>query len=82
MKTIITLVSAASLLGLAACGTSKPLSSDFGNATAHNKGVQVVNPEASATPPTYDGANTAEAIKRYHTGSVEQPEEVNTGGSQ
>lgn len=81
MKSSIIIVSTVSLLVLAGCGTSKPLSRDFGNATAHNKGVQIVDPEASASAPTYDGSNTAEAIKRYHTGTVEQPEKVSTDKS-
>lgn len=80
MKATIIILTAASLLGLSACSTSEPLSPDFGNATSQNMGVQIVNPDATLTPPLYDGAHAADAVSRYHTRTVEQPEEAVTSG--
>lgn len=79
MKTIIIIISAASILGLTACGTSRPLAPDFGNATHQNMAVQIINPDASAQQPLHDGTHTANAVERYRTGVVEEPEEVGTG---
>jgi len=81
MKTIIITISVASLLGLAACSTSKPLSADFGNATQHNMAVQVVDPDTATQPPLHDGTHTAEAVKRYRTGDVKEPEPIETTGN-
>jgi len=79
MKTIIIIVSAASLLGLAACGTSKPLATDFGNAVQQNMAVQIIDPDNSTQPPLHDGAHTANAVDRYRKGTVEELEDVTTG---
>lgn len=72
MKNTITILTGALLLMLGGCASQAPLSDDFGNATQHNMAVQIVNPEVSRKAPTYDGAHTADAIKRYRAGSVEE----------
>lgn len=67
-------------LSLGACvGRSPsvgPLGADFGNATAHNAAVQILDPAPSAAgggPPALQGARAAEAIRRYLTGTVTEP---------
>ena len=81
MKIKIMILAAGSLLSVSACSTSEPLSPDFGNATSQNMSVQIVNPDAAAAPPLYDGAKAAEAVKRYHTGTVKQQKETVTSES-
>ncbi|MBE9558148.1 MAG: hypothetical protein IMF08_14920 [Proteobacteria bacterium] len=73
MKTMIVTLTAAALLAMTGCGTQRPLGRDFGNATQQNMAVQIANPEVSKTAPTYDGARTAAAIKRYREGQVTEP---------
>ena len=73
MNTIIVTLSAASLLIMTGCTTQRPLGKDFGNATQQNMGVQIANPDTSTAAPTYDGAHTAAAIKRYRQGQVTEP---------
>lgn len=80
MKTIIVTLTAASLLVLAGCTTQRPLGRDFGNATQQNMAVQIANPETSTKAPTYDGAHTATAVKRYRQGQVIEPTAETTGG--
>lgn len=81
MKIMTFALSTAALLGLTACVTQKPLSSDFGNATQQNLAVQVINPGPNEKPMTYDGTRTADAVDQYHKGTVKQPDEVTTAGS-
>ena len=63
------------------CSTQRPLGRDFGNATQQNMAVQIANPEVSKTAPTYDGAHTAAAIKKYREGQVTEPTAETTGGN-
>ncbi len=82
MKTITIAITLLSLLALGACSTQKPLGRGFGNSVKHNMAVQIVNPQPSTLSPLYDGEHAAQAIKRYHEGSVKEPEPViTTGGS-
>ncbi len=80
MKTITIVMTLLSLLALGACSTQKPLGRDFGNSVRHNMAVQTVNPEPSTVSPLYDGEHAAQAIKKYHEGTVEEPKTVITTG--
>ncbi len=81
MKTITIVMTLLLLPALGACGMQKPLGRDFGNSVRHNMAVQTVNPEPSTMSPLYDGEHAAQAIKKYHEGTVEEPKAVITTGT-
>lgn len=81
MKTIFTAaLVGVSLMTLAGCQYTRidhgpPLGADFGNATAHNAAVQIIDPvpaNASAGAPDYDGARTIVLIDAYKSGATEE----------
>lgn len=80
MNTIIKFVTPAlAILALSAC--QKPLSADFGNATNHNFSLQIVDPQPTylaPETPDFDGERNELAIERYKTGTVIEPEEIDS----
>jgi type IV pilus biogenesis protein CpaD/CtpE len=66
---------------LTGCTTQRPLGKDFGNATQQNMAVQIANPEVSTKAPTYDGAHTATAVKKYRQGQITEPTVEETGSN-
>ncbi len=71
----------AAALTLAGCVTQETLSSDHGNANAHNLALQIENPvpaAATLSAPDAVGARAALAIKRYNEGEIIVPETLTT----
>ncbi|WP_300974523.1 hypothetical protein [Sphingomonas sp. LHG3406-1] len=74
---------------LAACQSVDPVSQSpdpsFGEVTARNKIVQVINPDpaypADAAQPGDNGERSAAAVDRYEKGNVKQTVRVSTGGT-
>ena len=68
-------------LSTAGCESKQHLSSDFGNAVNHNMSLQIVNPDPvylAPEVPDFDGVRAAGAIERYKTGTVIEPEDIET----
>lgn len=75
------ILAAAAMVGLSACGQPEHLSADFGNAVNHNLSLQIVNPEPTYMAPEnpdMDGERAALAIERYKSGTVIQPEQIDS----
>lgn len=80
-KTIFTTaLMSVSLLTLASCQLTRidhgpPLGADFGDATAHNAAVQIIDPtpaNAGDGAPDYDGERTKLLINTYKEGATEE----------
>ena len=75
------------LFAAAACAqyqNKEPLARDYGNAVNHNLSVQVIDPAPNLEGkeiPDMAGTRASGAIKRYDTGTVIQPEAIETGTS-
>jgi type IV pilus biogenesis protein CpaD/CtpE len=74
---------------LAACQSVDPISQSpdphFGEVTARNKAVQIINPDpvytAEASQPGNDGEHAARAVDRYRKGAVKDTRRISTGAS-
>lgn len=72
------------LFAVAACAqyqNDQPLGRDFGNAVTHNMSVQVIDPAPNLEGkeiPNMEGTRAAGAIERYDTGTVIEPETIET----
>jgi hypothetical protein len=74
-------------VGLAGCQTVDPVSQSpdprFGEVTAWNKAVQIINPDpqypAGAAQPGSSGTRGAAAVDRYNKGNVKETERIGTG---
>lgn len=84
--------SLAPLLGafaLAACQSVDPVSQSpdpyFGDVTARNKAVQIINPDpvytADAALPGDNGERGAKAVDRYEKGEVKDTKRISSGGA-
>ncbi len=77
---------AAAAAALAACNTANTHIGDedagFGEAVAYDKAVQTINPApaytADSAKPGSNGDVGAQAVQRYRTGKVKQPENMGT----
>lgn len=68
MHTIKVLTATSAVLLLAACGTTRTLSRDFGVSVQQNTAVQTLDVNAvnrEAPPPTLDGVKAEAAVDRY-----------------
>ncbi len=80
MKPIVATLSLVLMLAVSACAENRnipPLGKDFGNATIHNFSQHIVNPEpvtAGYGAPALHGARAKDAMDRYKSGSVIQPD--------
>ena len=84
MLRIVMLIGAVSLVG--ACNYTGPNHQypGFGEATAHNAAVMIIDPNppgAQNTDLALDGDRAVIAQDRYQTDTVEQPESLNTTDS-
>ena len=83
------LACAAAATALAACQSVDPVSQSpdpyFGEVTARNKAVQIINPDpvytAEAAQPGDNGERGAKAVDRYKKGEVKDTKRISTGGS-
>ena len=72
------------LLAVAACvqySNKEPLGRDYGDATSHNLSVQVINPAPDLEGkeiPDMAGTRASGAVNRYDTGTVIEPESIET----
>ena len=70
------------LFAVAACDQHlKPLGRDYGNAVNHNLSVHVIDPAPNLEGkevPDMEGTRAAGAMERYDTGTVIQPETIDT----
>lgn len=74
------------VLTLGACNTANTHIGDedpaFGEAVKYNAAIQTINPTpvyaANAAQPGSNGETGAEAVKRYRSGSVKQPQPMST----
>jgi hypothetical protein len=84
MKQMMKLLPVALLFAAAACAqysNKEPLGRDYGNAVNHNMSVQVIDPAPNLEGkenPDMAGTRASQAIKRYDTGTVIQPEQIDT----
>lgn len=82
MKQTMKLLPFALLIAVAACTQNKePLGRDYGNAVNHNMSVQVIDPAPNLEGkeiPDMAGTRASGAIERYDTGTVIQPEQLET----
>jgi hypothetical protein len=79
-KVLITAIGLAAF-GVSACSSPEPMDHRFGNATRHNKAMHIINPEplpATTPAPAMDGMRGMQAMERYETGTIKEPEEVST----
>ena len=84
MIRIVLLAATVSFVG--ACTYSGPghVYPGFGEATAHNAAVMIIDPNppgAQNTDLALDGSRAVLALTRYKTDTVEQPEEMDTTSS-
>ena len=85
MKSTTLLLSCGLLFAVSGCGAhwgpQERLGSDFGNSVQHNAAVQIIDPapnwEGRETP-DMAGVRAEGAIERYNTGTVIQPEQIET----
>ncbi len=84
MKQTMKVLPLALLFAVAACAqyeNKEPLSRDYGNANTHNLSVQVIDPAPNLEGkeiPDMEGTRAVGAIERYDTGTVIEPETVET----
>lgn len=87
MKQTMKLVPFALLFAVAACAqyqNKEPLSRDYGDAVNHNMAVQVIDPAPNwegKEIPDMAGTRASDAIKRYDSGTVIQPQQIDTTDS-
>ena len=78
---LIYVLPVAAVLGTAGCEAKEHLSSDFGNSVNHNMSLHVVNPDPvylAPEIPDFNGVRAAGVIERYETGTVIEPEQIDT----
>lgn len=65
-------------------GACTPTDITFGNSVRQTMAAQVVDPDPqySDAAPATDGVKAAEAVKRYRTDKVKQPDQVRTTNTQ
>ena len=84
MRQTMKLLPLALLFAVAACAqyqNDAPLGRDYGNAVTHNISVQVIDPAPNLEGkevPNMDGIRATGAIERYDTGTVIEPETIET----
>ena len=84
MRQTMKLLPLALLFAAAACAqyqNDAPLGRDYGNAITHNMSVQVIDPAPNLEGkeiPNMEGTRAAGAIERYDTGTVIEPETIET----
>lgn len=84
MRQTMKLLPFALLLAVTACAqyqNKEPLGRDYGNAVNHNMSVQVIDPAPNLEGkevPDMAGTRASGAVKRYDSGTVIQPEEIDT----
>jgi hypothetical protein len=69
------------LFAVAACQHLEPIGRDYGNAVTHNMSMQVIDPAPNLEGkeiPDMEGTRAAGAIERYNTGTVIEPETIET----
>lgn len=76
-------IAAAAGLALIAAGCT-PTDATFGNAVRQTMAAQVVDPDPQYDNPvpTTEGAKGAEAVERYRTDKVKQPDTIRTTDTQ
>ena len=80
MKLYYVLPVAAALATLG-CESKEHLSADFGNSVNHNMSLHIINPDPvylAPEIPDLNGVRAAGAIERYETGTVIEPEQIDT----
>jgi hypothetical protein len=80
---VVASFSIAAMIAVSACTAPKlpPEGVAFGNAVSHNAAQQIIDPDpptARFGAPDMDGLRAAEAIRRYRSGAVIEPEPVET----
>ena len=84
MRQTMKILPLALLFAAAACAqyeNDTPLGRDYGNAVTHNMSVQVIDPAPNLEGkeiPNMEGTRAAGAIERYDTGTVIEPETIET----
>ncbi len=71
----------AAALGTVGCEAKEHLSSDFGNSVNHNMSLHIVNPDPvylAPEIPDFNGIRAAGAMERYETGTVIEPDDIET----
>jgi hypothetical protein len=81
MRQTMKLLPLALLFAVAACQHLEPLGRDYGNAVTHNMSVQVIDPAPNLEGkeiPDMAGTRVDGAMERYNTGTVIEPESIET----
>ena len=84
MRQTMKLLPFALLFAVAACAqwqNKEPLGRDYGNSVTHNMSVQVIDPAPNLEGkeiPDMEGTRAAGAMERYDTGTVIEPETIDT----
>ena len=84
MRQTMKLLPFALLFAVAACAqwqNKESLGRDYGNAVTHNMSVQVIDPAPNLEGkeiPDLDGVRANGAMERYNTGTVIEPETIET----
>ena len=84
MRQTMKVLPLALLFAVTACAqyqNDAPLGRDFGNSIHHNLSVQVIDPAPNLEGkevPNMEGTRAAGAIQRYDTGTVIEPETIET----
>ena len=84
MRQTMKLLPFALLFAVAACAqwqNKETLGRDYGNSVHHNMSVQVIDPAPNLEGkeiPDMDGTRAAGAMERYNTGTVIEPEDIET----
>ena len=71
----------ATAAGLAGCAAPKTLNTSFGNATAHNIAMHIIDPtpaDPNLPAPDMNGQRAFGALDRYLKGQTIQPERLTT----
>jgi len=84
MRQTMKVLPLALLFAAAACAqydNKEPLGRDYGNAFTHNLSVQVIDPAPNLEGkenPNMNGIRANSAIQRYDTGTIIEPETIET----
>ena len=71
----------AAALATVGCESKEHLSSNFGNSVNHNMSLHIVNPDPvymAPEIPDLNGVRAAGAVERYETGTVIDPQQIDT----
>ena len=81
MRQTMKMLPLALLFAVAACQHLEPLGRDYGNAYNHNLSLQVIDPAPNLEGkeiPDMEGTRASGAMERYNTGTVIEPESIET----